>query len=85
LQIYLDSPAAKALAVAERTFPVLRGSHEIDSAPLMRPIDLRYPFAVEKSKRRFMLLPTLVAGLMFAGALAIVWRGQRKRILSSSL
>ena len=85
LQIYLDSPAAKALAVAERTFPVLRGSHEIDSAPLMRAIDLRYPFAVEKSERRFVLLPTLVAGLMFMGALAIVWRGQRKRILSSSL
>ena len=85
LQIYLDSPAAKALAVAERTFPVLKGSHEIDRAPLMRAIDLRYPFVVEKSRRGFVLMPALVAALMFIGALAVLWRGQRRSRIGSYL
>jgi nitrous oxidase accessory protein len=79
LQIYLDSPAAKALAVAERTFPVLKGSREIDSAPLMRAGDLRYPFAPEKRKRGFVLMPTLIAAVTFIGALVVMWTGQRRR------
>jgi nitrous oxidase accessory protein len=78
LRIYLDSPAAKALAVAERTFPVIRGSHEIDSAPLMRAVDLRYPFAGEKRNQRFVLMPTLIAAVMSVGAFAVMWRGQRR-------
>lgn len=78
LQIYLDSPAAKALSVAERTFPVLKSSHEIDSAPLMRAVDLRYPFAAEKRNRGFVLLPTLIAAVTFIGALAVMWTGQRR-------
>jgi nitrous oxidase accessory protein len=78
LQIYLDSPAAKALAVAERTFPVLKGSQEIDSAPLMRAVDLRYPFANESRNPRFRLMPALFALVMFVGALAVIWKGQRK-------
>lgn len=79
LQIYLDSPAAKALAVAERTFPVLKGSQEIDSAPLMRAVDLRYPFAADRRHQRFTLIPTLIASVMFAGAVAVVLKSQRKR------
>ena len=79
LQIYLDSPAAKALAVAERTFPVLKGSQEIDSAPLMRAGEQRYPFAVDARHQRFTLLPTLIATVMFVCACAVVLKGQRKR------
>ena len=79
LQIYLDSPAAKALAVAERTFPVLKGSQEIDSAPLMRAVDLRYPFAADQRRQRFTLIPTLIAAVMFVCALAVVLKSQRKR------
>lgn len=81
LQIYLDSPAAKALAVAERTFPVLKGSQEIDGAPLMRAVDLRYPFAVDLRHQRVTLLPTLIATVMFVSAFAVVLKGQRKRSL----
>ena len=84
LQIYLDSPAAKALAVAEKTFPVLKGSQEIDSAPLMRAVDLRYPFAAEKRNRGFVLLPTFIAALTFIAAFAVMWTGQRKRMKSLS-
>jgi nitrous oxidase accessory protein len=78
LQIYLDSPAAKALAVAERTFPVLKGSQEIDSAPLMRAVDLRYPFATERRDHWYRSMPTLIALVMFTGALAVMWKGQRR-------
>ena len=79
LQIYLDSPAAKALAVAERTFPVLKGSKEIDGAPLMRAVDLRYPFTGDQPNQRFMLRPTLIAATTFVGALLVMWKSQRRR------
>ena len=77
LQIYLNSPAAKALAVAERTFPVLRGSQEVDSAPLMRAVELQYPFAINRRNPRVAFVPTLCAGVVFVGALAVMWRGRR--------
>jgi nitrous oxidase accessory protein len=83
LQIYLNSPAARALAVAERTFPVLRGSPELDNAPLMQAVELQYPFAVEGRKQRFALLPTLVAAVTFMGAMGVMWRGQRSRAYKS--
>ena len=79
LQIYLDSPAAKALAAAERTFPVLKGSQEVDAAPLMRAVDLRYPFAPDQRYQRFTLIPTLISTVMFVCAFAIVLKVQRKR------
>lgn len=79
LQIYLNSPAAKALSVAERTFPVLRGSQELDSAPLMRAVELQYPFAINRRNQGVALAPTLIAGVMFVGALAVMWRGRRTR------
>jgi nitrous oxidase accessory protein len=83
LQIYLNSPAAKALTVAERTFPVLRGSQELDSAPLMRAVELQYPFAVDRRDQRFAPVPTLIAAAMFVGALGVIWRGRRSRSYKS--
>jgi nitrous oxidase accessory protein len=83
LQIYLNSPAAKALAVAERMFPVLRGSQEVDSAPLMRPVELQYPFATDRRNQRFALVPTLTAAVMFVGAMGVMWRRQRRRSYKS--
>ena len=79
LQIYLDSPAARALAVAERTFPVLKGSQEIDSAPLMRAVELSYPFAEDRRQQGVALVPTLIAVVMFVVATAVMWRVQRRR------
>ena len=83
LRIYLNSPAAQALAVAEKTLPVLKGSSEIDRAPLSRPVQLRFPFESEKATR------SSRAPLMFASlAMCFVasWvtfrlqRGSRVRI-----
>ena len=78
LQIYLESPAAKALAVAERTFPVLKGSQEVDRSPLMRAVDLPYPFATIARGKRFTLIPVLIATVMFVCACAVVLKGQRR-------
>jgi nitrous oxidase accessory protein len=37
LQIYLNSPAAQSIVMAEKSFPILKGSNEIDRRPLTRP------------------------------------------------
>jgi len=38
LRLYLFSPAAQSLALAERGFPVLQRDQDTDNKPLMRPI-----------------------------------------------
>jgi nitrous oxidase accessory protein len=77
LRLYLDSPAARAMAAAEKAFPILRGSSEIDEAPLMKPVALHYAFAPQRHA------PLVNPGLMMAslfvlGAAALViWKGQK--------
>jgi hypothetical protein len=63
--------------VAEKSFPILRGSAEMDPAPLMRPVQFRFPAALERPA------PRLHAGLMIASLLILttaamaIWRGQK--------
>lgn len=38
VQIYLNSPAAQSIVMAEKSFPILKGSNEMDQKPLTRPI-----------------------------------------------
>jgi nitrous oxidase accessory protein len=77
LRLYLDSAAAHAMVVAETTFPVLRGSSEVDVAPLMKPIPLAYPFA--NDRRGVGLHGGLMAGslLMIAAGAIVILKGQR--------
>lgn len=42
LRLYMDSPAAQALAVAERGFPLFERDPELDLKPLMRPAALTF-------------------------------------------
>lgn len=77
LSLYLNSPAAQALAAAEKTFPILRGSSETDTAPLMKAVDLHYPFEQEKSAGRGSLTLMTISLLMFSVALAVLVKGQR--------
>ncbi|HEX9423969.1 MAG TPA: nitrous oxide reductase family maturation protein NosD [Pyrinomonadaceae bacterium] len=79
LRLYLDSPAARALAVAEKTFPVLRGSSEIDEAPLMKPVALRYPFAIEQPARRMHAGLMLASLLILSAGAMVIWKGQRPK------
>lgn len=79
LRIYLDSPAARAIAMAEKTFPILRASSEVDDVPLMKAVLLPYPLEMEGPTKR------IHSGLMMASLLsltagaAVLWKGQRFR------
>ncbi|MCZ2146830.1 MAG: nitrous oxide reductase family maturation protein NosD [Bryobacterales bacterium] len=77
LRIYFQSPAARALAAAERAFPIMRGATEADPKPLMRPVDLG--IAMNGGKRRnaaYMLAAaSLVGAGLLAGALLIKHNG----------
>jgi nitrous oxidase accessory protein len=77
LRLYLDSPAAQALATSEKTFPILKGSSEIDDAPFMKPIPLRYEFGDTQSASRFNagLMTTSMLVLTFVAV--VMWKGQR--------
>ncbi len=79
LRIYLDSPAAKAMAVAEKTFPILRGSGEVDSAPLMHPVPAHYEFSDARPVQR-MNAGLMISSIMLAAVAGfVVWTNQRFR------
>ena len=77
LRIYLNSPAAQALAMAEKTFPVLKGSSERDPAPLIKAVDLK--FAVDQAGRSRSVQVTLaILSLgMFAVSLTVMLATRR--------
>jgi len=76
LRLYLESPAARAMALAEKTFPILRGSSEVDEAPLMKPVKLQYQFAPEQPVKTVQVWLMLTSLLILVGAIAVIWRGQ---------
>ncbi len=78
LRLYLSSPAAQALATAEKTFPIVRGSMEADAAPLIKPVALHYPFGQSAPKRSTQALLGVVSLAMLGVAVAAIWKGQRR-------
>ena len=79
LRLFLESPAARAMSVAEKTFPIVRGSSEIDEAPLMKPVALNYPFKNEQSANRIQTGLMMMSFLTFTAAATMIWRGQKPR------
>jgi hypothetical protein len=77
LRLYLESPAARALAMAEKTFPIFRGSSEVDNAPLMKSGKSPYPFAAEMPRGTVRMELMLTSLLIIVGAITVIWRGQR--------
>jgi nitrous oxidase accessory protein len=76
LRIYLNSPAAQALAAAENAFPILEGAPEADAAPLMRAVAADYAFE-ERAPARGARLPLTAVSLTMLGlGAALLWRGQ---------
>jgi nitrous oxidase accessory protein len=77
LRIYLSSPAAQALAAAERAFPVIQPSSESDARPIMRVGPLPAGVASLAPK------PSSDSGLagasvvMLAAGLLMLWQGRR--------
>lgn len=78
LRIYLNSPAAQALALAEKSFPILKGSPISDPSPLIEPVTLRYPFASEQHTGRARLVLFCMSLSMFLFAALVIWRGRRR-------
>jgi nitrous oxidase accessory protein len=75
LRLYLSSPAANAFAVAERTFPVVKGSEEIDHFPLMKPVVI-----TKQQQRSLGNSSPFWAGfaISIAGAVILfIWKEQR--------
>ncbi|MBI2429842.1 MAG: nitrous oxide reductase family maturation protein NosD [Ignavibacteriales bacterium] len=54
VRLYLYSPASQALAVSAKAFPIIDLNNEMDSLPLMSPVDMRWAAEVLK---RFDLPP----------------------------
>ena len=79
LRLYLYSPAAQALAAAEKSFPVLKGSPVEDPSPLMKAVALDYPFDRGRAawQARLALMVVSLGMLGFAGT--VIWRGQRSK------
>lgn len=74
-----QSPAASALAAAERVFPVLDPIQAVDHAPLARPPSLAdVPLAPSRGRRFHLEGALLSAVLVAAGALAL--RGGRHAV-----
>lgn len=74
LRLYLFSPAAQSLAVAERGFPVFETRQETDDRPLMRPVAMPWLFADPEDHAPHRALSFLApALLLFFSLTAFRW------------
>ena len=78
LRLYFNSPAAQALATAERTFPLIKGSELTDAAPLIKAASFNYPFDSATAKRTPQFGLAIISVLMFISAFVVIWKGQRQ-------
>jgi nitrous oxidase accessory protein len=78
LRLYFNSPAAQALAAAEKTFPILKGSSESDAAPLTKAAAIRAQLDGRAPQRQSQFTLALISLVMFGGAAATIWKGQRR-------
>ncbi len=83
LRLYLNSPAAQALAAAEQSFPVLKGASEADAAPLMHAVKLQFPLEIvplQTARRRApQWLLGLLSLLFTSAALFVLWKHRQPR------
>ena len=77
LRLYLDSPAARAMAAAETAFPILRVSAEKDESPLMKPVTVRYQFSDEQHATRSSRELIAVSLMILMVAVMVIWKGHR--------
>ena len=78
LRLYFFSPASQALAAAEKTFPIIRGSDEQDPHPLMRPAALALPRHRENAPGGAPAVGIPVAASILAISLTVLVREKRK-------
>ncbi|MFB3813349.1 MAG: nitrous oxide reductase family maturation protein NosD [Terriglobales bacterium] len=78
LRIYFYSPAAQALALAERGFPVFQRKAETDERPLMRPVALSTGKSLAPGRRHFSGLSFAAPSLMLICAVVLFRRGSKR-------
>lgn len=78
LRLYLNSAAAQALAGAEKTFPIIKGSSERDAAPLTRPEKIEIPLGRAPEANGTQTLLGLISLTMLASGVVTIWKGRRR-------
>jgi nitrous oxidase accessory protein len=78
LRIYLTSPAAQALAAAERAFPVIQSSSEVDPRPMMRAVALPAGVTVLAPKPSSHAGLAAASLLMLAAGILMLWQGKKR-------
>jgi nitrous oxidase accessory protein len=78
LRLYLNSAAAQSLATAEKTFPIIKGSAETDSAPLVRAVSMQSPLTQTRPQFQTQALLGCASLAMFGCGAIAVWKGQRR-------
>jgi hypothetical protein len=77
LRLYLYSPAAQALAAAEKAFPVLEGTRELDPAPLMKAASFEFSHPELRPRRTVHAPLAFISLAMGSAALTVLWKGNR--------
>jgi nitrous oxidase accessory protein len=78
LRIYLNSAAAQSLATAEKTFPIIKGSAETDTAPLMKTVKVKGDLREKKAQSSTKILLAFISLMMLFFGVATIWKGQRR-------
>jgi len=78
LRIYLFSPASQALALAEKTFPVIEGSRELDFYPLMKPVVLSVQVPELSEGPRFKRYSLGLPFAMLVVSIALIIKGKKR-------
>jgi nitrous oxidase accessory protein len=76
LRLYLNSPAAQALATAEKTFPIVRGSPAADTAPLTKAVAVHHSFKRTAKRGAAQMTLGIISLALFGAAIGMVWRGR---------
>jgi nitrous oxidase accessory protein len=78
LRLYLSSPAAQSIATAERLFPVVEGSDEVDMYPLVKPVLIANQThePIQDFRSAWLLRSLSFGGAAFA--LIFIYREQRR-------
>ncbi len=76
LRLYLNSPAARALAAAEQSFPIIKGSPETDPAPLMKSVALHFPLEQTRPVTPAQILIAVSLLATAGAAIAVMWAGR---------
>jgi len=78
LRLYLFSPAAQSLALAERGFPLFETEQETDSHPLTKPAVMNWLPPDPTGRAPHLLLAMLVPGVLVVSTLSVFRSGIRR-------